>query len=401
MVDPEKQFSIGSLDVGHLAINVRYRRRCYDYASFRTAKPKQQPLSLPSQQQRQHHNATENISCMTTTTGPRLTSQDTPETRQESGPNRSSTSPTESRSTSAADTPPTGGLAARSNEDGEDEKYFDGTGLLVWPGSRLLASFLVDPLGARRLFPRALDSLSSSCCERDSTTRGFRCIPVDASLITVGGHKGSFSKAATPTTTTTTTTRGHCARCDEQMTTSLNDGNTNTCVACCGETKLLSANIDVKATTTAIRHAKPSPAEDVIHEGGCCAQTGTKATHAAVQKDSGCGMAGPERTVRRPASPAILELGAGTGVCGIAASLALGCSVIVTDRRNDVLANLRENIKLNGLGQRAQVIRLAWGGALCETRELPAEIMEKSPFKVRGSSCKQVAELPFGRKNRE
>lgn len=57
----------------------------------------------------------------------------------------------------------------------------------------------------------------------------------------------------------------------------------------------------------------------------------------------------------------------------------------MTDRRDDVLANLRENIGLNGLEQRAKVVQLAWGGRECETRDLPTEIRSQSPFKVRHS----------------
>lgn len=54
----------------------------------------------------------------------------------------------------------------------------------------------------------------------------------------------------------------------------------------------------------------------------------------------------------------------------------------MTDRRDDVLANLRKNIELNGLGQRTKVVQLAWGGRECETSELPAELRTQSPFKV-------------------
>ncbi|CAM9865019.1 unnamed protein product, partial [Hapterophycus canaliculatus] len=80
-------------------------------------------------------------------------------------------------------------------------------------------------------------------------------------------------------------------------------------------------------------------------------------------------------------SRTVLELGAGTGICGIVASLSLGCSIISTDRKKDVLDNLRENIRLNGLASKAKVVQLAWGdGAL---RKLPSEIREQSPFKVK------------------
>lgn len=35
-----------------------------------------------------------------------------------------------------------------------ETSLFDGTGLLVWPGSRLLASFLAHPLGMRHCYPQ-------------------------------------------------------------------------------------------------------------------------------------------------------------------------------------------------------------------------------------------------------
>ncbi|CAN0395617.1 unnamed protein product, partial [Scytosiphon promiscuus] len=64
----------------------------------------------------------------------------------------------------------------------------------------------------------------------------------------------------------------------------------------------------------------------------------------------------------------------------MAASLAFGCPIILTDRRNDVLHNLRENIRLNGLASKAKVVQLQWGcGA---PKEVPSEIQEQSPFKV-------------------
>lgn len=57
----------------------------------------------------------------------------------------------------------------------------------------------------------------------------------------------------------------------------------------------------------------------------------------------------------------------------------------MTDRRGDVLANLRENIQLNRLRHRVKVAQLSWGGREKEIRELPAEIRSQSPFKVQYS----------------
>lgn len=378
MVDLEG-FSIGSLDIGDLAIKVRYRRRGYGEACFRVARPRQQRLSSPQQQRRQHRKATEHFSC-STKRPPSLRNQDTPETCQGSqlrgGQKRSPTLPTVFGSTPSENEWPTGGREARKNDDDDDdEKYFDGTGLLVWPGSRLLASFLVDQLGARRLFPPANGSLPGCWCERCSTTCGeMPLIPV------VGGQKVS-------TIITTTTTPEHCERRDELTTTSMfNDGNSTCGNVECGGEKLLPATGEIESAATEIRHTK-HPATGTVNGGGCRAETRTKATHPAAQ-NCGSGIVTLERTVRRPASRAVLELGAGTGICGMAASLALDCSVIMTDRRDDVLDNLRENVRLNGLSQKAQVVRLAWGGASTETRELPSEIRKQSPFEVRSSGCR-------------
>lgn len=173
------------------------------------------------------------------------------------------------------------------------------------------------------------------------------------------------------------------------MTTSMYNGN-NTCgnVECAGK-KLLPATGEIEAATTEIRHTIP-PVTGAINGGGCRVGGRPKVTHPVVQKCGGCGVMALEKIIGRPEPQAVLELGAGTGICGIAASLALGCPVIMTDRRNDILANLRENIKLNGLSQRAQVVRLAWGGTASETREFPSEIREQSPFKVRASGCRDV-----------
>lgn len=77
----------------------------------------------------------------------------------------------------------------------------------------------------------------------------------------------------------------------------------------------------------------------------------------------------------------ILELGAGTGVCGMTAALALGCPVLLTDRLEDVLDNLRHNAVLNGLEHMVRVARVEWGAP--ENGGLPQEVRERAPFKVR------------------
>lgn len=88
-----------------------------------------------------------------------------------------------------------------------------------------------------------------------------------------------------------------------------------------------------------------------------------------------------------------LELGAGTGVCGLTAAIAIGCPVLLTDRRCDVLENLRANVVLNGLEDRVQVVRLAWGRP--GDSALSREIENEAPFEVsnsageRSSVCKK------------
>ena len=78
----------------------------------------------------------------------------------------------------------------------------------------------------------------------------------------------------------------------------------------------------------------------------------------------------------------ILELGAGTGICGIVAAMATKRPVILTDRCDDVIDNLRQSVRLNGLEKRVQVARLAWGSGKKRDPELPAEIREHAPFKA-------------------
>lgn len=89
-----------------------------------------------------------------------------------------------------------------------------------------------------------------------------------------------------------------------------------------------------------------------------------------------------ERGRRRKA---ILELGAGTGICGMAACSILGWPVIMTDREDDVIGNLKNNVALNGMEYSARVVRLEWGegrGGGVE-KGLPAEVEEQKPFQAR------------------
>lgn len=100
-----------------------------------------------------------------------------------------------------------------------------------------------------------------------------------------------------------------------------------------------------------------------------------------VANQPGCALDGQRTVVTKvKASSTVLELGAGTGICGMTASLLFCCPVILTDRRNDVLDNLQENIRLNGLASKARVAQLTWGSGA--PTKLPSEIREELPFKV-------------------
>lgn len=96
----------------------------------------------------------------------------------------------------------------------------------------------------------------------------------------------------------------------------------------------------------------------------------------------------PSTTGRRklPSKP-VLELGAGTGICGMVASRALGCPVILTDRRGDVIDNLNRNVELNGMERSSvRVVRLEWGGGGGDPDNdtgVPCEVKEHSPFQAR------------------
>ncbi|CAN0325239.1 unnamed protein product, partial [Ectocarpus sp. 13 AM-2016] len=196
-----------------------------------------------------------------------------------------------------------GGPSAITTHDDSD---FDETGLHVWPGSRLLARFLTDSLGARRLFPQFV-------------TRQPGCAPP---------------------------LHGAGSSCDVQTD-------------------------DMRATSLSNRKITPSAAAAADGRR----ESSPRPRHrTASHQDYRC-----VAVDQRSAPPTVLELGAGTGACGMTASLSLGCSVVLTDRRSDILENLRININLNGLATRARVVRLEWGR---KSRSCPAEIRELSPFKV-------------------
>ncbi|CAM9968297.1 unnamed protein product, partial [Choristocarpus tenellus] len=72
----------------------------------------------------------------------------------------------------------------------------------------------------------------------------------------------------------------------------------------------------------------------------------------------------------------ILELGAGAGICGIVAAKALACPVLLTDKDEGVLENLRYNVTLNELQSSVKVMKLDW------TSSVPMEVKESAPFKV-------------------
>ena len=160
-------------------------------------------------------------------------------------------------------TPPTHLLG-----DGDENNHrFDGTGLLVWPGSRLLASFLADPLGARRIFPH----IFTSGLDYRGTTRSTASERCGAN--SMGSSRPSAS--------------GHC----EQR-----DG-----LRCVVHGDHLTSHKDV-----------------LLDDGSLPGKNRETAPSTGSARETARGLS------------AILELGAGTGVCGIAASLNFGCPVGVS-----------------------------------------------------------------------
>ena len=61
---------------------------------------------------------------------------------------------------------------------------------------------------------------------------------------------------------------------------------------------------------------------------------------------------------------------------------ALGCPVILTDRRGDVIDNLNKNVALNGTEHSVRVERLEWGED-SHNNGISSEVGEHAPFQAR------------------
>lgn len=218
------------------------------------------------------------------------------------------------------------------HDDG-NEACCDGTGLLVWPGSRLLASFLADPLGARRFFPQALaTSRWDSGKERRSTRRN--------------GCDGSSLVDEGQNVMDPSTTPGPYERHDELILPGPNgeiDGRKHVFLA----NRPLQGK-GVTAGGLAIKQTMP-PATEPVHGDDFSAASQSADTHRASQKIGELGAAPCRRTTRRTASSVVLELGAGTGICGMVASLSFGCQVTALCTKTEMQVKLLLDLKRPGI----------------------------------------------------
>lgn len=209
----------------------------------------------------------------------------------------------------------------------QHETGVDRTGLVVWPGSRLLAEFLVDPVGARK----------------------------------------------------------HCAHCFTRK--SLSVASDENCSQKLPRPPLLPEFLALK---TPVPNWDHGPFVDgsacEVHEGG---RSTTKGAGLRPFLSSAMQRSGEDHLSARSVAPQklqqrqremILDLGAGTGICGMAASIAFGCVAMLTDKRIDVLENLRENIRLNKLETSVRAAQMAWGCK--EYHSIPAEVLKQSPYQV-------------------
>lgn len=338
-----------------------------------------------------------------------------------------------------------------------EHNSYDRTGLLVWPGSRLLARFLVDPRGARRhwphLIPAAPDGLAEDC--RGVADDTAASILGTETREQEGQHQRRESAAADIDEVISLYTRscssgfvqgqvmvlneddagnrtrdGRCQRCAPNQLTSTNDPirghvrksngksyhprcrrcldnppNTTSAAAAIHSfiphdvrdlPETLIADDEPTGSTEIVQHCPYVEGRDDYTQSsfindkknhplpeahfrtfGRRQQLATAAERSTGTKEKNC-----EHCVeRRSVHLSVLELGAGTGVCGLTAAIGLECcSVLVTDRSKDVLHNVRYNVTLNGLGDRVRVARLEWGGS--GDRSLPQEILAQAPFKA-------------------
>ncbi|KAG5192625.1 putative methyltransferase-domain-containing protein, partial [Tribonema minus] len=66
----------------------------------------------------------------------------------------------------------------------------------------------------------------------------------------------------------------------------------------------------------------------------------------------------------------LIELGAGTGACGLLAAKLCGIRTLLTDGEEGALHQLRANVRLNGVEGTTQVQRLAWSDPVANLRHM-------------------------------
>lgn len=237
-----------------------------------------------------------------------------------------------------------------TNSDG-GKSCFDGTGLLVWPGCRLLATFLVDPRGVRHHFPYLVAG------QGEISNGAHYCGSGDKTFCSIGQDEGAN------TTQKCTQPRKSAPACGGESFAGLCDGD------------IFKKNVRHTAfILNEIEHPTPGAVGISINNRR------NEETHYRTARSLSSGHCGNPLASRLHDRGAVLELGAGTGICGMVASMTLNRPAILTDRRDDVIVNLGRNIRLNGLEKRVRAVPLAWGGELCE--QLPIEIRARAPFQV-------------------
>lgn len=168
----------------------------------------------------------------------------------------------------------------------------------------------MDPLGARRCFPQVLATSRTGPCKEIRSTRPNGCDGED--LIDVGQNVMGPS-----------TSLGQSAR-REAILPAPNDELDPRKQVVLGNMLLQGVHMTEGPETE--RNVSPttvSPHGEDRSTGGAYNRTDAKRT----SQISGHGVAPDTKSAQTTASSAVLELGAGTGVCGMAASLSLGCTV--------------------------------------------------------------------------
>lgn len=258
---------------------------------------------------------------------------------------------------------------------------FDRTGLIVWPCSLLLARFLASALGRNNSWSHLLFHFPPASTRNSSASHGT----IDSTFTDVGSADIQESPSCG---------RPDVSTDDEEKNkvgggrgTTFSSGYNSTRVggegvhmhddSClkphlgCGD----GANVQgVRPTSLVTGGNEPTQMSETLPhflEGSRTVNIGPgkRLEYATLA-----------RFTRRNERITVLELGAGTGVCGLTAATAIGCSVLLTDRSDEVIENLEANVALNGLEDKVRVVRLAWGGL--QEFALPPDVEDHAPFEV-------------------